>query len=138
MPVSFKDILDAYEFVSFGGTGEHQAFLCKQSGKIYLHSDLSDELDELPEDIDSDKYIQIPDKKDLELGKPLVLEFARQFLRADLDKVRQIFSSRGAYARFKDLLEHRGALDQWYDFEAKAAEKALREWCELNSIAVGE
>jgi hypothetical protein len=35
-------------------------------------------------------------------------------------------------------LEHRGALDQWYDFEARAAEKALREWCELNSIAVGE
>ena len=28
--------------------GEHQAFLCKQSGKIYWHSELSDGFDELP------------------------------------------------------------------------------------------
>ena len=33
MPVSFKDILEALEFVSADGMGEHQAFLCKQSGK---------------------------------------------------------------------------------------------------------
>ena len=25
-----------------------------------------------------------------------------------------------------------GALAQWYAFEAKAEEQALREWCELN------
>jgi hypothetical protein len=36
MPVSLKDILGAFEFVSAGGIGEHQAFLCKQSGKILL------------------------------------------------------------------------------------------------------
>jgi hypothetical protein len=34
MPVSLKDILGAFEFVSAGGMGEHQAFLCKESGKI--------------------------------------------------------------------------------------------------------
>ena len=33
MPVSFKDILEAFEFVSAGGMGEHQAFLCKQSAE---------------------------------------------------------------------------------------------------------
>jgi hypothetical protein len=26
------------------------------------------------------------------------------------------------------------ALDRWHDFEAKAEESALREWCKLNSI----
>jgi hypothetical protein len=140
MPVSLKDNLEAYEFASFGGTGEHQAFLCKQSGKVYWRSEFSDDLDELgelPDDIDdSEKYIQIPDKRELDLGKPLVLDFVRQFLPADFDRVRRTFSSRGAYARFKDLLEHRGALDQWHDFEAKAEEKALREWCALNAIDV--
>jgi hypothetical protein len=36
MPVSFREILDAFELVSMGsGIGEHQAFLCKASGKIY-------------------------------------------------------------------------------------------------------
>jgi hypothetical protein len=89
----------------------------------------------LPDDIgDSEKFLQLPDKKELDLGKPLALDFARQFLPDDFDEVRQFFSKRGAYARFKELLDRRGALDQWYDFEAKAEERALRMWCELNSI----
>jgi len=139
MPVSLKDILEAYEFVCAGGGDEHQAFLCKQSGKVYWHSELSDDLDELPDDVgDSEKYLQIPDKRELDLGKPLALDFARQFLPNDFDEVRQLFSKRGAYARFKDLLDRRRALDQWYDFEAKAEERALRMWCDLNSIEVSD
>src|SRR6516162_1779844 len=45
------------------------------------------------------------------------------------DEVRHIFSRRGAYRRYKDLLVRRGALDLWYDFSNKAEEAALREWC---------
>jgi len=102
MPVSLKDILEAYEFVRAGGD-EHQAFLCKQSGKVYWHSEHSDELDDpLPDDIgNSEKYLQISDKRELDLGKPLALDFARKFLPCDFDEVRQLFSRRGAYARFK-------------------------------------
>ena len=62
--------------------------------------------------------------RELDLGKPLALDFARQFLPGDFDDVRQFFSRRGAYARFKDLLDRRGVLDQWYDFEAKAEERS--------------
>ncbi|MGO9236875.1 MAG: hypothetical protein ACLP4V_23410 [Methylocella sp.] len=139
MHVSLKDIQEAFEFVSAGGSDEHQAFLCKQSGKVYCHSELCDDLDILPDDIDdSEKFIQIPDKRELDLGKPLALDFAREFLPGDFDEVRQFFSRRGAYARFKELLNRRGALDQWYDFEAKAEERALRMWCELNSIELSD
>jgi hypothetical protein len=93
----------------------------------------------LPDDIDdSEKFLQIPDKRELDLGKPLALDFAREFLPDDFDEVRQFFSRRGAYARFKELLDRRGALDQWYDFEAKAEERALRMWCELNSIELSD
>ncbi len=139
MYVSLKDLQEAFEFVSATDTGEHQAFLCKQSGKLYCHSELCDDLDILPDDIDdSEKFIPIPDRKELDLGKPLALDFAREFLPDDFDDVRQFFSRRGAYARFKDLLHRRACLDQWYDFEAKAQERALRLWCELNSIEVGD
>jgi hypothetical protein len=97
MPASLNDILAAFEFVSAAGVGEHQAFLCKSSGKVYWHSEFSDGLDELPDDIDDvEKFLQIPDKKELDLGKPLVLDFARQFAPDDFDEVRQIFSRRGA------------------------------------------
>jgi hypothetical protein len=137
MPVSWRDLILAFEFVGANKPGEHQAFLCKQTGKLYWHSDSSGELDELPDDIDDEKkYVQIPDKRELDLGKPLVLDFVGQFLPDDFDEVQRIFSRRGAYARFKDLLVRRGTLDQWYEFESKAEESALRRWCDLNSIEV--
>jgi hypothetical protein len=133
--VSFRDIQDAFEFVSVGGGDEHEAFLCKETGKIYYQSEFADDLDELPDDFgDSDKFLQIPDKRELDLGKSLALDFAREFLADDLDDVRRFFGKTGAYARFKELLQRRGALDQWYAFEEKAVERALRAWCELNSI----
>ena len=139
MYVSLKDLREAFEFVSAADAGEHQAFLCKQSGKLYCHSELCDDLDILPDDIDdSEKFLPIPDKRELDLGKPLALDFARQFLPGDFDNVRQFFSGRGAYARFKNLLDRRGVLDQWYDFEAEAEERALRMWCDLNSIEVSD
>jgi hypothetical protein len=141
MPTSFKDILEAFEFVGMSGSlGEHLAFLCRWTGKIYWHSEFSDvaELDdELPDDVDDDeKYIAIPDKLELDLGKPLALDFAREWLPGDFDEVRYIFSRKGAYRKFRTLLIRRNALDRWYEFESKATERALRDWCALNSIAV--
>jgi hypothetical protein len=141
MPVSFQEILNAFEFVSMSaGVGEHQAILCRRTGKIYWRSEFSDldELnDELPDDVEDDEqYIAIPDKRELDLGKPLVLDFAREFLPNDFDEVRYIFSKRGAYQKFRALLARRNAVDRWHDFESKATEQALREWCEFNSIEV--
>ena len=104
MAVSFSDLQLAFEFVSRGGMGENEAYLGRQSGKIYWHSEFDDNNEELPGDIDDEKYIAIPDKRELDLGKPLVLDFAREFLPDDYDEVRYVFSRRGAYRRFKDLL----------------------------------
>jgi hypothetical protein len=88
--------------------------------------------------IDDEKYISIPDKRELNLGKPLALDFAREFLADDYDEVRQIFSRRGAYRRYKELLVRRGALERWYDFSNKSEETALREWCAENGIELSE
>jgi len=104
MPVSFSDLHLAFEFVSGGGMGENEAYLDRQSGKIYWHSECDDNDEELPGDIDDEKYISIPHKRELDLGKPLVLDFASEFLPDDYDEVRHIFSRRGAYRRYKDLL----------------------------------
>ena len=134
MAVSFSDLQLAFEFVSSGGTGENEAYLDRQSGKIYWHSEFGDNDEELPDDIDDEKYTAIPDKRELDLGKPLVLDFARGFLPEDYDEVRRIFSRSGAYRRYKDLLVRRGALERWYDFSNKAVEVALREWCAQNGV----
>jgi hypothetical protein len=141
MPASFKDIQEAFDFADVRGSfGENRAFLCRRTGKVYLHSEFSDFdglFDELPDDIeDEEKYLAIPDKRELGLGKPLVLDFAREYLPGDFDEVRYIFDKRGAYRKFRALVTRRNVLELWYAFEAKATERALRDWCELNSIVV--
>jgi hypothetical protein len=61
MRVSLKDLREAFEFVCASGGEEHQAFLCQQSGKLYYHSELGDDLDSLPDDIDDgEKFLPIP------------------------------------------------------------------------------
>jgi hypothetical protein len=47
-----------------------------------------------------------------------------------------MFSKRGAYGKFRTLLMRRNALERWHDFQSKATERALREWCALNSIEI--
>ena len=139
MPTSLSDIELSFEFVSSSGVGMNEAFLCRRTGKIYWRSDSSDDLneEEMPDDVeDEEKYIAIPGKRDLDLGKPLVLDFAREFLPNDFDEVRYMFSKRGAYKNFRALVTRRNLLDRWYEFESKATERALREWCELNAIEV--
>ena len=48
MAVSFSDLQLAFEFVSSGGMGENEAYLDRQSGKIYWHSEFGDNDEELP------------------------------------------------------------------------------------------
>jgi len=129
MPVSFFDLQLAFEFVRSGGMGENEAYLDRQSGKIYWRTEFGDSDEELPDDIDDKRYILIPEMRDLDLGKPLVLDFAREFLPDDHDEVRH---------RYKDLLVRRGALEWWYDFSNKSEETALREWCTENGIELSD
>jgi hypothetical protein len=142
MPTSFEDILLAFEFVGSSYPGVNRAILCRPTGKIYYQSDdlgLDEVNVELPaEDADGEGYIAIPDKRDLDLGKPLALDFAAEFLPDDFDDVRNMFSRRGAYQKFKALLTRRHALERWYAFEEKATNQALRDWCEANAIEVSD
>ena len=84
-----------------GGKGRRrhgwEAYLDRQSGKIYWHSEVGDNDEELPDDIDDEKCISIPDKRELDLGKPLALDFAREFLPDDYDEVRQIFQPKRCF-----------------------------------------
>lgn len=139
MPISFADLRLAFDFVSFAGWGEHQAFLDRQSGEFHYHSELDEVPEEkLPDDIDDEKYIEIPHKHELNLGKALVEDFVLQFLPEERDEVHRIFRRKGAYGRFKALLARRGELERWHDFQNKAEEAALRAWCEDNEIELGD
>jgi hypothetical protein len=136
MKIKYKDIEEAFDFVSFGFYGDHSAVLDRSTGKIYLKSESGD-YHEIPKEIlESDEAIEIPHKNDLGLGNQLVFEFVRSNIPDDYEHIRDIFSRRGAYARYKDFLDSKNLLQSWYDFENKAQEKTLREWCKDNGIDV--
>jgi len=134
MDISFDDIENAFFFVSMDQQLMNNAYLCRETGELFYSSEMGDS-DELPEDIDDpEKYIAIPHKNELDLGKALVLEFTSRYLPEELDEVSSIFRRKGAYSRYKDLLERKGALEDWYQFEDERRESALREWCRENHI----
>ena len=133
--IKYSDLLDAFELVSASAAFESRAFICTDTGVIYCTSDTLELDEEVPEDLDtSDRYIAIPHKNALNLGRDMVLSFVDQTLPDDYGAVAGFFRSKGAYSRFKRLLESRGVLEAWYLFEANAVEAALRQWCEENSI----
>jgi len=136
--LQFSDIKMAFEFVSSAPMSVNTAILCKDTGEIFYTSDY-DDMDEIPEEAYlSDDCIQIPHKNDMDMGKNLVFEFVERYLPNDFGRVRQIFRSSGAYARYKDLLDDRGQLKQWIEYENARQTETLREWCHQNRIKLSD
>jgi len=138
--VRHDDLSLAFDFVSYAAPTEHNAYVSLDTGKIWWTSDSSDAFDEeIPDDLEtSDRYLAIPHKNELDLGRRLALRFVAQELPACYDQVEGFFRRQGAYARFKDLLEHEAVLERWYSFEADAVESALRQWCAENGLELLE
>ena len=138
-PVKLDALEDALLFVGGGDMYGNAAWMCRETGAVLCHSDEFDDFEPLPEDIDdAERYVAVPDKRDLDLGKPLALEFARTQLPACYEQVCAIFAHRGAYARFKDLLERQQSLDAWHQWEAEQTRQALRAWCADNGITLAD
>lgn len=134
MSVHLNELVDEFESLTDGT----EAYLDRRTGEVHWYSELAG-VGELPDDVDDEeKYISLPGWRELGLGKPLALGFAREVLPAHFDEVREIYSRKGAYRRFKGLLAQRKATDRWHEFKRRAAEKALRAWCEDNGIEVAD
>ena len=133
--INFSDIELAFDFVSSEQPFTNTAVISRTEGKVYYQSELDDEFEGIPEDVDgSYDYIQVPHKNDLDLGQPLVWKFVEKEIPGLYEKVRGFFFRKGAYSRYKAFLEQIGLLDKWYDFENAARQRALREWCKENNI----
>ncbi|MCX5771803.1 MAG: UPF0158 family protein [Candidatus Hydrogenedentes bacterium] len=129
----YSELELAIDFVSGEPGGANLAVYDRVTDKILYRSDYSD-IDEIPEDIDDERYVEIPDKRDLDLGRELVFRFAEQAMPDDIDLVYGFFRHAGAYSNFKNLVNHRNLLEQWHEFENAAMRKAIEEWCNENAI----
>lgn len=135
--VTFDELESAFMWAASAGGFDNRAYVSTSTGEIFCTSDDSSIDDEVPENLEDEAlYVPIPDKHELDLGKNLVLNFIYDNSQADLKLVLNYFGHKGAYSRLKDLLEQRGLLDKWHEYERLATKSALLKWAEENGIAV--
>jgi hypothetical protein len=136
-PIKLRDLLEAFEWVDAGEVAgiDSQAYVNRLTGAVHFSGELMEE--ELPADIEDESlYLEVPGKQELDLGRNLALRFTREQLPDSFDVVADFFRKKGAYSRFKSLLERTGRLDAWYRYEEQATEQALREWAEVNGLTL--
>jgi hypothetical protein len=133
--VEISELLEAVEFVSSVLTADAAAYVSRDTGDVYfVGTDIEPE-DGLPEDLEtSDRYVAVPSKQDLDLGRLLALRFAETHVPEHYETIFSAFARPGAYARFKDVLETHGQLAAWYEFENNAQQDALRDWCAAEGL----
>ncbi len=130
----------AFDMQSGSEFGEEiNCYISKLTGDI-VHDD--EALSDVPcpvEDIEFDPdYLQLPDKFDLDLGQCLVWRFVEIEIPGLEQKVREIFSRRGAYRRWKDFLDRNYLLDKWHTFENESTREALLDWCKSHEVPIDE
>jgi hypothetical protein len=130
----------AYEFASSNRDyGETFAYVSKKDGSIvYDDYEVSGEPCPVEDIEENDDWVQIPDKIDLDLGNRLVFRFVGSLMPDDYRNIKAIFRRKGAYSRYKNYLENRGKLKEWYKFEESETRKALLDWCKVNDIPIKE
>jgi len=132
----FSDLENAFQFAGMDGGYINEAWVSRSTGEVFLESDEAG-IHELPDDVfPNDDLVQVPNRHELDLGQPLVWEFVDEQIPGLRSRVREIFSRRGAYGRYKDFLEGIGLLNVWYDFEDRKTREALLRWCEEEGIPV--
>lgn len=144
MGLKYCDIEWAFDVTSLNdGMSDVSVAVHVPDGKLYARDDhgfmdFDDEI-QLPEDAyQSDDYVWVPSKRDLNLGTSLVFQFVEMEMPDAYPRVERMFARKGAYTRFKSFLESRGMLEKWYQFEEDETRFALLSWCRDQGIALDD
>jgi hypothetical protein len=135
--ILYDDLEAALQWVSSSAPFENAAYISKTTGKVFYSSSSGDIEDELPDDYeDAALYWTVPHKNDLDLGSRLAHRFTDERLPEHRREVHDIFRHRGAYSKFKALLQRLRILDAWFEFEREETESALLAWAEEEGMSV--
>lgn len=134
--MAFDTIDDAFHYVSDAPPGERRALVHRPTGRVYLAS-LQAGYDEAPPGSGDDPdYLAIPHRRELDPGKPLVLEFVDRHCPGERTRVEALFGRPGAFRNLKQLLRRKGLFDLWEIFAAAQLELLLRQWCSEKGLTV--
>lgn len=135
MKVNLSVILDAIEMAD----DNYTYFLDLETGEsVFLVDELITGLDNegLEDEIEEnfERYLRLPTK--FEINEYHIME---EFIWSlpegrQQDRLEQAIQGRGAFRRFKDMVDDLGIEKRWYQYEADAYKKMAIEWCRDHEI----
>ena len=134
MKVKLGVILDAIEMAD----DNYTYFLDLETGdSVFLADELITGLDNegLEDEIEEnlERYLRLPTK--FEIREYHIMEEFIWTLKGErADKLDCAIRGRGAFRRFKDLVDRMGISQQWYDFQAEYYRKLAIEWCQEHGL----
>jgi hypothetical protein len=134
--ISLAELEDAVQYLSH--FNESVLLLDLSTGNcVYDVRDIA--LDEIiavdekkPESGTRPRYIQIPDKYKLNIGRTLVLQFTREYFPEDYRDIFNRFKRPHAYTWWRIFLEDQKKLQEWHEFRNRKTKEALIDWCNNN------
>ena len=134
MKVKLGVILDAIEMAD----DNYTYFLDIETGEsVFLADELITGLDNegLEDEIEEnlERYLRLPTK--FEIHEYHIMEEFIWTLKGErADKLDCAIRGRGAFRRFKDLVDRMEISQQWYDFQAEYYRKLAIEWCQEHGL----
>lgn len=138
MKVKLGVILDAIEMAD----DNYTYFLDLETGdSVFLADELITGLDNegLEDEIEEnlERYLRLPTK--FEIHEYHIMEEFIWTLKGErADKLDCAIRGRGAFRRFKDLVDRMEISQQWYDFQAEYYRKLAIDWCQEHGLEYEE
>ena len=135
MKVKLEVVIDAIEMAD----DNYTYFLDLETGEsVFLVDELLTGLDNegLDEEIEENyetRYLRLPTKYEIN-EYHIMEEFIWTLEDEKVNKLEGAIQGRGAFRRFKDMVNRMGISQQWYNFQAEYYRKLAIEWCKENSL----
>lgn len=134
MKVRLSIVLDAIEMAN----DDYTYFLDTKTGEsVFLVDELATGLDNegLDYEIDEnpERYIRLPTK--FEIHEYHIIEKFIWTLKGEkVERLEHAIQGRGAFRRFKDMVNRMGISQQWYDFREEYYRKLAIGWCQEHEL----
>ena len=138
MNIKLSTLAEAMDSVLEEATQEYD----KATGEIHfiydgmVDGEINQELEEYI--CESDDFIALPEKYEIN-DYEIMREFIYTLPNGNLqDKLINAISGRGAFRRFREVLDDYGKTEKWYAYKEAAYEQIAREWAERHDIEIIE
>ena len=149
MKVKIDDIIDAVEFdsdmtESYLNTKMEQVctYTYEELQAAEENEDLSDSAEWYVEAVsrakqyleNQDDYLPLPEKYDFNEYRIIEKFISNVAVPKQSEILSQAIQGKGAFRRFKDMLEKLELVDQWYKFREQKLREFVELWCKENKI----